>query len=706
MSSKRTASDVDLESPRHKRKPHRRTNWTVCIECRLRKQKCITNGKDPCKNCEDRGLECTYAPTTRTTLPPTVRIRALEETLRHVRTTLQETDSQGLRHEQLTKLLERIDPSTIGNEYLAHPVLSGSADEQQQGAQPPPARPSPSNRTQSSQTQRTTSSHIFFGPNSGHSIIFRTSKSFQQVPQPDERTARLQSAVTSLFRPETQLQDKYFSRSEAVALPSLPDLVDLYKHCFEEHLLLFQVVVESELTHILGKLSDGPLPNSDKALLHGIVALGYARGRQRHAGLGCTASLDVAAQHFSAAQSLLNVARCESVSSLQAVLCMVVYLTSVSDIVSAHTFSSISCSWILQLGLHRLQHGSHSDEVLPAHRSKDLLIVASKLHLHLTSILDLPQALQRRQVDPDIWASVQSRYDSHLATEMDRSSPSSCHFLLLEVTKEGLEKTFTHSERDMAISTDEAKEDIDLSQLGSVEARLQELIERSSASTAKISNNKMAAGAKAELEMTTYSCQLMLYMPFMHHAVAMANGSPVSRTRSQRVLTCIKVASKTIGFCESQMKHKMLEPSSWFQTYTLFLAILTLVFLIASHKGTTHPSEAWKKGEQGIRLLASMRCHDNGAVKCLRVLKAIIDQLSHTVEFDIDNIEKTTPLLCEGSGRRSSSAPSGNRPSPQNRDSRMAVSSVMQRDQSAADRMLAEAHDFVLFGNNDGFGAP
>ncbi|KAG8631967.1 hypothetical protein KVT40_001107 [Elsinoe batatas] len=710
MAEKRDASNIATEGENVRRRKYARRSVRACDECRLRKTRC--DGEEPCKHCIDIGHGCSHEGRVRPPLPPTKRIRVLEETLRATRgmlLTAREVGDHTLGRTQLDALLEKLDPTNIGDEDTSQ---AGASENTEQYAQVQSTStqehipPSNNSETCEGEGHASSKSIMFFGPISGHSLVCRISKAFQEMPRSDARTTRLHDAVTDLYCPRNPQLKKHHKANRAIPLPDSLTLVALFNCTFSEHLLLFQILTESELVKLLDNFSEKRLSTSEKALLHGVAASGYARGRQRHAELGCQSSLEMAAQHFSAAQGLLNVARCEDVMSLQAVLCLVVYLISISDITSAHTFSAISCSWILQLGLHRLGPKSGPQEMLPPHRGKDLLIVGLKLHLYLTSILDLPLALQRKQVADDIWASVQSRYDSHLATELDRSSPSSCHFLLLEITKEGLDKTFSLSTEAMAISTDEAEEDIDLSQLGSVEARLQELIERCSASIAKISSQKMAVIAKAELEMTTHSCQLMLYMPFMHHAISMANKTTISRTRSGRVLTCIKTASKAISFAETYQKQSLLEPSSWFQTYTIFLSVLTLVFLIASHKGTTRPGEAWKKAEQGIRLLAAMRCHDNGANKSLRVLRALVDQLSHTVEFDIDMIEQTTPLLCGGTQGRASSqlSPGGSGQSPGARDGRMAVSAVMQKSQSAADKMLAEANEFVLFGNAEGFG--
>jgi hypothetical protein len=126
---------------------------------------------------------------------------------------------------------------------------------------------------------------------------------------------------------------------------------------------------------------------------------------------------------------------------------------------------------------------------------------------------------------------------------------------------------------------------------------------------------------KYELEMAFYLGQLVLYQPFLHYLIQMANGLPIIRIQSQHALACIKIASTTITRSEIMYQRGLLAPASWSVIYTLFQAVTCLLFLIATHNGTSRPSEAWKKGELGIRLLATMRCFDNGAARCLWIIK-------------------------------------------------------------------------------------
>ena len=139
-----------------------------------------------------------------------------------------------------------------------------------------------------------------------------------------------------------------------------------------------------------------------------------------------------------------------------------------------------------------------------------------------------------------------------------------------------------------------------------------------------LSSPLTAPSIRFDLEMMYYFCQIVLHRPFLHYLKKMADGEALSPKWSQSALLCIKFSSITITRAEDMIKRKLLEPASWLSIYTIFLSVVSLIFLIAAHKGTSTPSEAWKKALAGIQLLAALRCGDNIAVRSLTVLKVCV----------------------------------------------------------------------------------
>lgn len=213
-----------------------------------------------------------------------------------------------------------------------------------------------------------------------------------------------------------------------------------------------------------------------------------------------------------------------------------------------------------------------------------------------------------------------------------------------------------------------------------------------------------ASVSKHDLEMTFYWSQLVVYSPFLHYLRSMADSHPIPESLSKPALTSLKYAVNVIVRCEKRLldgnEHTSnkpgINPSDWCTIYTLFLAILALMFLIATHEGTSKPGEAWRKAETGIRILTSLRCGDNGAHRCLAIIRELVHQLDYTVYFDLADIERTTPTVCQRlqvvppyAGDKMSVIVNGNR---------QIKSSIMDDQASApidaissADIMLAEA---------------
>lgn len=209
-----------------------------------------------------------------------------------------------------------------------------------------------------------------------------------------------------------------------------------------------------------------------------------------------------------------------------------------------------------------------------------------------------------------------------------------------------------------------------------------------------------------DLEMACNFAQIVLYRPFLHYLRVMADGKAIPLSQSRHALACIKLASTAISRSEAVTRNHPDLPLSWDAAYTLFLAIMCLVFLISAHNGTSHPSEAWRRASVGIRILTANVCVDDCASVCLKVLRMVTRQLNHTVDFDFDEIEATTSQICQlGSPKRGreamavsavleqvpSPAPRAERPGVAGRVSSHTTSPVQRALYTDADKMLAHA---------------
>lgn len=130
----------------------------------------------------------------------------------------------------------------------------------------------------------------------------------------------------------------------------------------------------------------------------------------------------------------------------------------------------------------------------------------------------------------------------------------------------------------------------------------------------------------------------------------------MSKAQSYHALACLKVATSTIGHIDRSTDSTELESlsDSWLGVYTIFTAVMCLIFLIAAHPGTARPSVAWQRANRGIRILAACSCENNMAAACLRMIKSVTTELSHTVYFDYVEIEATVRRVCDDERNESS----------------------------------------------------
>lgn len=116
--------------------------------------------------------------------------------------------------------------------------------------------------------------------------------------------------------------------------------------------------------------------------------------------------------------------------------------------------------------------------------------------------------------------------------------------------------------------------------------------------------------------------QLILYRVFLHYLRKSPNGTSSDKRAIGYANLCGKYAFRAIAVSMDHQRQGLLCPASWHSLYTIFLAIVCLLFAHASLNEGQHEKKAHGDIINGIRLLASTACTDDtGSVRCLNILK-------------------------------------------------------------------------------------
>lgn len=133
------------------------------------------------------------------------------------------------------------------------------------------------------------------------------------------------------------------------------------------------------------------------ALYHSVLALAYVMHCKAQGHQSCAEIMDMAWNHFREGQSLLNQWSCDDVLSLQALLCLMVFLISTSCMRSAHGLLSIMYSTLIRLGFHGDESTGQSKS---PHDTLRVMIfsTAIKIDLYISLILDIPRLIADEHV--------------------------------------------------------------------------------------------------------------------------------------------------------------------------------------------------------------------------------------------------------------------------------------------------------------------
>ncbi|RYP68858.1 hypothetical protein DL769_005417 [Monosporascus sp. CRB-8-3] len=626
--------------PLWKKKPHRRSPH-ACDECRLRKRAC--DATEPCGPCRNASLSCTYH-FRRPVPPPTLRIRNLQHHLRLARSWLQEVQKNvpevpGLDIDNCLRILDFTLP-----------------EDQSTSPQPPATSPNQGSK------QATLSNMLagcdrftavgpgatcFYGAYSELSFILRTLEVFEQdaAVSPDQRFL----VVSNLFNHPLPSQEDA-NPSPKAFLPSADVVMALLDAVFARNHPMLSFLPERHVKDVANVLA-GPqgLPISDQSLslFHLTLALGYLFDSSGHREEGCRDILQRATRHFHIGLIMLRPTQVNDLTTLQAVLCAVIFLISTSRMTSAHSLIGTACSSALRLGLHSAEVYPYASSAEDRQARTRLFATVLRLDMFASLVLDLPPFLHKDALPlPHI-----ARLASEAEAEGDLRTAAALRLVCLLVIP--LSKRIYCS---VASSGHEDSNSVDIKHFEDAQNEFRRWKTDASSLLASLGHSKAHRLIKDDLEMTYNFGHIILCRPFLHYLRVMADGGSISVMQSYHALACIKLASSTIVRAHEMLNEGLLLAGFWPSIYTIFLSVMCLIFLIAAHHGTSRPSKAWQRAAVGIRIITAFKCVDDCSTPCLEVLKMVMNELSHTVYFDFIEMETSVIRNCDkntSSGRTS-----------------------------------------------------
>ncbi|KAM3070325.1 Gypsy retrotransposon integrase-like protein 1 [Clarireedia jacksonii] len=678
--------NASASQPRPAPLQKRRRVTRACDECRRKKIKC--DGKQPCTHCTVYSYDCTYdQPSNRRRNPAPQYIEALETRLQRAESLLRtflpnvdlndpSIDAAALQQQRQAALFKDapITPSTTTS------PMSIATPQTQPSGQDAQLRSMIESTGQLDLDER--GNWDFHGGSSGTVFVQRMREQFGNLLGPGPVLFRSpQPALPGMFDSPRSTADSPFDSGlpNTIDLPQKEVARSLSNDCLQCACCLLRFVHQPTFYRMLDRIYElppegfGDEENRFLPLLYMTLALGclFASDSSNNYtsadpdGKRYKGHMEQGFKYFKAARQMLDVTDCRDITSLQAVLFMIMFLQASANLSTCYSYIGIALRSALRMGLHRSLSGTFNP--IERETRKRVFWIVRKMDTYVSAMLGFPMMLSPDDIDQELPSEIDDEYitkDAVLPMPPGKLSmyvASNAHtrlmWILAKVIKhiypiKGLEEsvsgnspasyTISHAkirdiERDLADWLDKLPMDLRPGGEGSPELlRIQQL-----------------------LRLAYAHVQMMLYRPFLHYVSEKScAGKPIDERSYACAAACVSVSRNIIHITTEMKRRGLLVGAYWFSMYTTFFSIISLVYYVLENPDKNGTSEILADAKDGKVALDGLAQRSMAADRCSMTLKGLFEQLPSCL--------KTRPASAPSKKKRSAPAtnPSGNQSTP------------------------------------------
>ncbi|KAI9684188.1 MAG: hypothetical protein M1829_003458 [Trizodia sp. TS-e1964] len=636
----------------------------ACDECRKKKIKC--GGKKPCTHCTMYSYECTFdQPSIRKRYPPPQYIEGLEKRVKRTDALLQSL-FPGVDLDTIIK----DDNTLLGGSQPMQPIPSLS-----------PARSSPGLKQEASETfpgdsendsllesmveatgQLDLDDHghwDFHGHSSGLSFLRGMKDQLGDILGPESTTVFQipKSRVPLDLSPSPGEPTGLRNKPKKMTLPSREKARELVSNSLDSVCAILRFVHQPSFYDMFDRIYNKPSESYGDAeirflpLLYVVLGLGCMFKRTLGADRGkedYESQCREGFKYFRTGRQMIDVADCRDLTSLQALLFMVLFLSSSANIGTSYSYIGMALRSAIRMGLHRTLPMQFNP--IERETRKRVFWAIRTLDTFVGAILGFPNTLNDDDIDQELPMEVN---DEHLladkalpmlAAQLPSMAGSNAltrlTFILAKVLKHVYplkgpgHGTPGKSRQTYQVSHAKIKEiERDLQQW--MESLPPELRPGGDAS----SHNERA---QQLLRMNYAHVQMMLYRPFLHYVSQPSVARPVDQRPYACGAACISVSRNIIHITAEMRKRGLLVGSYWFITYTTFFAIISLVFCILEAPQSSIIQEILRDAHEGREVLAGMAKASLAAERCTVLLGPLFAKLPERLKLNRSYPNKST----------------------------------------------------------------
>ncbi|KAI8966227.1 fungal-specific transcription factor domain-containing protein [Daldinia sp. FL1419] len=634
----------------------RRRVTRACDECRRKKIKC--DGKQPCTHCQVYSYDCTYdKPSNRRRNPAPQYIEALENKL-----------------SRAENLLRRFMPDVDLNDPSLDPAVQQEFRIREQAR----ARASATKGKQSSSSSsvdaqlhsmiETTGqldlddrgNYDFHGTSSGSVFFKRMKEHFRgllgrdyQVPFLPRPPRPVGVLTLDSPRPPSSSRAPPSRPTPPYDFPSKERALALCSESLNNATCLLRIVHIPSFYKILDDLYEKPTSAAGTenkrniALAYSVMALGCMYNIPESDDSETPpykVAMDEAIKYYSGARAILqDITECRDLTSLQALLFMILFIQSISNLSTCYGFVGIALRSALRMGLHR--HLPHIKlNPIEAETRRRVFYICRQMDTYVSALLGFPLLLNDEDIDQPLPTPVDDEYITK--DKILRPPPQTPSFLeafnahvrLMDILGKVVKNVYPLKGMDQSEAEGSgqpyASYVISYGKIKEIEKELQRWNEDLPDAWRPNPIGAVEVVRVRNLLRFTYAhIQMVLYRPFLHYVSPRITAD---KDVNERAYACgaagVSVARNIVHIGSEMRKQVSLVGPYWFTLFTEFFAIITLVFFVLENKDKPGSMEIFADAVAGKEIIEELSRKSMVADRISQSLAILFDQLPNNLK--------------------------------------------------------------------------
>lgn len=376
-------------------------------------------------------------------------------------------------------------------------------------------------------------------------------------------------------------------------------------------------------------------------LFHSAMALGHLFAKDDDGNLneqGYESAIQQGFAHFKTARQMMDIADCRDLSSIQAVMFMILFLQSSAKLSQCYAYVGVALRSATRMGLHRSYVGNWNP--IEEELRKRVFWIVRKMDIYIGAMLGLPVTLSDEDVDQEFPLEVDDEYitkDGILPMpegQVSLMAAFNAHTKLVQIISKIVRKVYPiktqHSSPDKSYS-------VPFSIIREIEGDLEQWKNGLPPILSPCEAPERYTRIQQLLRLSYAHAQVMLYRPFLHFVAMEKRSKPVDQRAYACAASYVNVSRNIIHIMTQMKQRGLLNGAFWFVMYTSFFAILSLVYFAAENPDNATMQAVMKDALEGRQTLASLATRSMAADRCTATLNVVFQRLPDWMREGLQN---------------------------------------------------------------------